>query len=1108
MEHKLPYQSAIRFESNGRTHAFLQSGDVHSFTAGGNILNGYIGSQKEGSVNNLYLRVYENGKVVSWAPLLGIQAGGKVEKSQHLLRTSGETLGVCYQADFYPGEKDTWLWHVQLDTCEKDCDIVYVQDIGVASMGGVITNELYMAQYLGHTVFEDEHGFHIASRQNQPQSGGSFPYLQQGMIQGKAVHFATDGTQFFGLSYKETNIPALIHTDLPDVNKQYELSITALQTHVFSGKTELTFYGLYQENHAGKVEVLENIAQIQDTLRAYCSLQESFEPIAPVAVKPVFGAPYAAPAMDDEDLLNRYDGPALLEKQDGKLLSFFTRDHAHVVTKAKELLCERPHGTIVTTLLHFDHVDENLLTSTHYIYGLFNAQTVIGNTTQHKLISTQRGLLNLLKNPGQRLYVKIDGVYRLLTLPAAFEMGMNYSVWLYPIGDDMLTVRSYAVSGQSDMVLEVESEKGVCYDMLLTTQLVLGDAEFNQGARLETLPCGTLRILPDEELAKNCPYPDWGYDLCLNVPHTHSDDRIFFEDELPRNSTLLTTRVDGQKGFKLVIHGYLYGAEERKDTDFATEKQRYLNAYGDLIRHFNVTLPKSDGTTCEYMQKVSQMAWWYTHNAMVHFTVPHGLEQPGGAAWGTRDVCQGPFEFFLATGRHDMARDVLLRIFSHQFSHDGQWPQWFMFDRYEYIYADECHGDVVFWPLKCLADYIDATGDYAVMKEVLPYLGSEEKAPLRAHLEKSLSSIRSRFLPGTHLISYAGGDWDDTLRPISKDMQQRMISAWTQALAYQVLNNISRVLNEMGDEEAPHVRAMADGVQHDFEHRLIKDGVVAGFAIMEKDGTLTLLLHPDDTQTGIHTRLLPLTRSVIANMVSPAQAEKNIDVVHEKLRCPDGVRLMDNPSRYDGGVSHLFARAEQAANVGREISLQYVHAHIRYIEAMAHLGKAQDAWRGLFTILPIRIQDTVKNAMLRQSNMYCSSSEGDFNDRYQFSREYHRLYEGSIPVKAGWRLYSSGSGILLHQIISNMLGVRFEADALVLDPVLNAWQNGLRMTYDCFGKQYTFIFQAGKRLSAQANGSPLPAEEVKENPYRSGGIRIMKDALPACGSEIIVEYPV
>ena len=38
---------------------------------------------------------------------------------------------------------------------------------------------------------------------------------------------------------------------------------------------------------------------------------------------------------------------------------------------------------------------------------------------------------------------------------------------------------------------------------------------------------------------------------------------------------------------------------------------------------------------------------WLAHDAMVHLTAPHGLEQYTGGAWGTRDVCQGPIELLL-----------------------------------------------------------------------------------------------------------------------------------------------------------------------------------------------------------------------------------------------------------------------------------------------------------------------------------------------------------------------------------------------------------------------------------------------------------------------------
>src|SRR5262249_13523016 len=49
---------------------------------------------------------------------------------------------------------------------------------------------------------------------------------------------------------------------------------------------------------------------------------------------------------------------------------------------------------------------------------------------------------------------------------------------------------------------------------------------------------------------------------------------------------------------------------------------------------------------------------WLVHDAMVHLTVPHGLEQYTGGAWGTRDVCQGPLELLLALEHDQPAKEI------------------------------------------------------------------------------------------------------------------------------------------------------------------------------------------------------------------------------------------------------------------------------------------------------------------------------------------------------------------------------------------------------------------------------------------------------------------
>ena len=95
------------------------------------------------------------------------------------------------------------------------------------------------------------------------------------------------------------------------------------------------------------------------------------------------------------------------------MLSFFTDTHEHVVLKEKELLVERPHGHII---MSGDNVKrkENVLTSTSFMYGIFNSQVVVGNTSFNKMLTNARNALNVMKTSGQRIYVEMGGVYHLL----------------------------------------------------------------------------------------------------------------------------------------------------------------------------------------------------------------------------------------------------------------------------------------------------------------------------------------------------------------------------------------------------------------------------------------------------------------------------------------------------------------------------------------------------------------------------------------------------------------------------------------------------------------------------------------------------------------------
>ncbi len=148
-------------------------------------------------------------------------------------------------------------------------------------------------------------------------------------------------------------------------------------------------------------------------------------------------------------------------------------------------------------------------------------------------------------------------------------------------------------------------------------------------------------------------------------------------------------------------------------------------------------------------------------------------------------------------------------------------------------------------------------------------------------------------------------------------------------------------------------------------------------------------------------------------------------IIKENLQFPDGVRLMNRPAHYAGGVSTNFKRAEQAANFGREIGLQYVHAHIRFTEAMAKLGKSEETWRALQTINPINLKERVQNAKFYVNQTFISVVLMAISKReYEAQENFGKLRDGSVDVKGGWRIYYNGPGIYLNKLLTNVLGLR------------------------------------------------------------------------------------
>ncbi|KPL59414.1 GH36-type glycosyl hydrolase domain-containing protein [Rossellomorea vietnamensis] len=1091
----------VQVTSGDLQFEFLKSGDLFAVTHKQNMINQLMTNPIDGSLNNLYLRIHEPSGIHS-IPLIGVKSSSNVQFAESQVRWTGSYETISYEVTFTLTEKGAWFWDVSLDGTSAEVDVIYGQDLGLADIGAVRSNEAYMSQYIDHKVFQDEEkGYVLCSRQNQPQSSG-FPYIQQGSL-GKTSGYSTDGFQFYGLTYKDTNEPeALKSASLANEVYQYEFAYTALQSEKIrlNGSTHVVFYGAFKENHEAAISSLEFQEEIEPAWEEAAQVQSDFAPLKEqVRLNPEFGDPLSSLSLTEEEVAAYFPVRHNEEREGDSLLSFFTETHEHVVLKEKELMTERPHGHILMSGNNHQ-LKEDTITTTSFMYGLFNSQLVVGNTSFNKMLTNQRNHLNVMKTSGQRIYIELGGSYRLLAMPSMFELGFNYARWYYKTADDTIIVTNYTVVDSPEVTLHVESKKNRHYRYLVTNQVTMNNHEYEVGFHVEEGENG-LKITADRQSESSGIFPELSYRMKVDGASIEvgNEERIAQHVE-QYSASLIVMDVSETAEWKMTIQGLMNG-EERPFTkrDMPDEIETHRAYYHQVMNGFKLSLGEQVPAELE---KVNALAWWYTHNMLVHYSVPHGLEQYGGAAWGTRDVCQGPTEYFMATQNYQSVKEIIKTVYSHQYEDDGNWPQWFMFDRYYKFQQDDSHGDIIVWPLKVVGDYIAATNDYDILHERIPYTErngfgfTKGKETLLHHIQKEISYIKENFLHDTFLSSYGDGDWDDTLQPANAQLKKYMASSWTVALTYQVLVKLETVLEGTFEEEAQEIGALARGIQKDFNTYILKDEVIPGFVYMEEPGSPEFMVHPTDTKTGIHYRLLPMNRSIISELFTPEQADTHYQLVKEHLYCPDGVRLMNRPAKYEGGVSTHFKRAEQASNFGREIGLQYVHAHIRYVEAMAKLGKTDEVWQGLQIINPIGLKDVVPNAERRQSNAYFSSSDGKFNTRYEAQERFNELRDGSVPVKGGWRIYSSGPGIYMNQLISNCLGVRQEAGDLIIDPVLPDKLDGLRMDFEITNRPVTFVYHLGNPDSKRVvvNGEEARFESLS-NRYRSGGIKLKQQEL-------------
>ncbi|MFO1419160.1 MAG: hypothetical protein U1E83_10885 [Methylotetracoccus sp.] len=1093
------------------------NGSIRRFDHKDLTLNLFPGDELEGGAGNLYLR--RRGRTIELTPLLGPDSPSSVQIVDGRLRVSGEWQGIRYRLTLVLAESAAaWFWHVRLDNLGDKVavvDLVYAQDVALAYYWAIRLNEYYISQYVDHCPLRHpERGAVLAVRQNLA-TGGKQPWALMGSL-GHASGFATDALAFFGLARRSGEaIEALQQRDFPNQRLQHEHSMAVLEEQWFTlvpGKGENRgFFGWFEDDHPGAssdadLGFVERALALPEAAPPVWTHQIAGTPVArnlfnqatPLAVVDLTAAELDALFGDDR---------REPEFEQGELLSFFTGPHHHVALRAKELRVLRPHGHMLRTGRHLTP-DERSLTTTVWMNGVFNSLLTQGHASINRLLSTTRSYLGLFRAHGQRVLVERGGRFHLLMVPSAFETSADSARWIYKHDSGVIAVSCLAGHAPHELNLSIDVLAGDPCRFIVTQHIALnGDDGADRMPVSFSLDADGVRVSPrpDGDVGRRFPEGYFRIDPGSTTPvESVGGDELLFADGQSRAQPFLVIVTSATRTASFRITGHLI--PEAADPASGAARSDAQTDEPPIPLLLGALRPAFETEQVADLRRLEEILPWFTHNALVHYLAPRGLEQFSGGAWGTRDICQGPVELLLGFGLWPPIRDLLTRVYSAQ-NPDGDWPQWFQFfERERDIRAGDSHGDIVFWPLLALAQYLVAAEDASVLDEQLPFFDSAgdavaERGTVWQHVERALGVIERRRIPGTALAAYGHGDWNDSLQPVDPGMRERLCSSWTVTLHYQTLVWLARGLRAVGRARlAEQLERSQEPILADFQRHLLRDGVLAGFAHFGESGPPELLVHPSDQRTGMSYSILAMVHAIANDLLTPEQAAQHVELIRTHLLAPDGARLFDRPPPYRGGPQTLFQRAESSSFFGREIGIMYMHAHLRYAEAMARYGDAEGFFDALRKANPIAIRSVVASTRLRQANCYYSSSDAAFGDRYQAAERYDEVRDGTIPLEGGWRIYSSGAGIATRLIHQCLLGFTHGRNWIIVDPVLPRELSGLEADMVLAERPVTVVYRIKSvghgPSSLQLNGVPLSFTR-EANPYRTGGVRVTMAELAA-----------